>query len=410
MNNRNKYTEQELIDATQIAYLKCAEGVDKNNASKNDKDYKTIRDIILSNMDIEKAKSAAKADGYNPEKMSLQHLALYSDLDPSDKAAISKLSNESLNWKIVDTHDRKSANGFYGCVIETSPNNAIVAFRGSEGIDSYDGLINDWVKNDFGLLNSMETEQQKETEKYTDELIKSGKLDKYNSLAASGHSLGGNLASHFAVATASKNTRKPIFNKLNQVANFDGPGYSDEYIDTHQNAIKRASSKITHYKWSPVGDLLYDLPGEKEVILTADKDKIQMQDDNFIKKLGHSTFGIHDVGCLVKEDDGSYKRGKKKILSRFLSGVSEKADSGFGGKAISGVRNTIGKYTSRGKDGSTNISLSGNNRTAREDVIEAAAKDSNYNTNGINGFISKVKDFFDRHKNKENTKDPMLRA
>ena len=40
------------------------------------------------------------------------------DMIQSDKDILLKLSDEALNWKIADIHDRNRENGFYGCVIE----------------------------------------------------------------------------------------------------------------------------------------------------------------------------------------------------------------------------------------------------------------------------------------------------
>lgn len=61
-------------------------------------------------------------------------------------------------WSISAVHDSNSDNGFYACVIDTGDGNAIVAYRGSEGMGSDEkGLANlqhDWIEADLGILNS----------------------------------------------------------------------------------------------------------------------------------------------------------------------------------------------------------------------------------------------------------------
>lgn len=205
-----EYTDKELKEATQIAYLGFIEKSEINLRADGKKGPFTIKELIK---DVE--------------------------LDDFDKKIMENLTEEMLNWKIVDINDTINQNGFYGCVIETSPENAIVAFRGSEGFDTYSGLVYDWAQSDFGLLNSKETPQQAETERYADELVKRKVLDKYKSIAVTGHSLGGNLASHFAVVNAYEGTRNSTFEKINQVVNFDGPGVSEEYLKYNEKAIQK---------------------------------------------------------------------------------------------------------------------------------------------------------------------------
>ena len=216
-----KYTDKELKDATQIAYLNF----------------------------IEKSVNNMKADGKN-FPFSIRDLMKGADIDSNDKEILELLPESALDWKIKDIHNTKNENGFYACVIETSDENAIVAFRGSEGFTQYRDLVYDWGQSDFGLLNNKETPQHTETEKYANRLAEEKVLDQYKSIAATGHSLGGNLASHFAIVNAYGDQKKDIFQKLNQVVNFDGPGVSNKYLEYNEDAIKKAAPKIQHYKWS----------------------------------------------------------------------------------------------------------------------------------------------------------------
>ena len=73
---------------------------------------------------------------------------------------------EMQNWKIAAVHDTNPQNGFYGCIIETGDGNATLAFRGSEGMDNPEGLIHDWLGSDLGLLDSPQTRQHAEVERF----------------------------------------------------------------------------------------------------------------------------------------------------------------------------------------------------------------------------------------------------
>lgn len=148
------YTDKELKEATQIAYLNCIEKNIKNLIADGETGPFTLKELISQNIDLDLAKKNLALEGKSIEKMKLQELAQYSDMSDLDKEIIGKLSDEMLEWKIADIHDMTSENGFYSCVIETSPKDAIVAFRGSEGTKTYSGLVYDWIDADFGLLNS----------------------------------------------------------------------------------------------------------------------------------------------------------------------------------------------------------------------------------------------------------------
>ena len=321
------------------------------------------------------------------------------DMIQSDKDILLKLSDEALNWKIADIHDRNRENGFYGCVIEIDDNNAIVAFRGSESGD-YSGLVNDWMKADFGLFKNKTTEQQKETEEFLNKLITDGTLDKYSSIAATGHSLGGNLATHFGIIASQGESRRELFSKLNQVVSFDGPGFSKEYINYYKGAIKESASKIKHLKWSLVGCLLNDIPGEQIDFLQTDEDVLD--------EMKFKAFGKHTTDSIKFSRTGKAIRGDQDIISRFLHSISVKAEYvptklvidalvpdgiqrvlGLGLSAIKKLINKINKedvYTvDEGmQSGTIHRYLEGKNvKSGREDVTTAAKEDRTYNTNSL---------------------------
>lgn len=286
--------------------------------------------MILSIIDIEEAKrNYVEATNDAPEKATLQELVEYSDLSNAEKERIASFDNEVFKWKILDIHDANERNGFYACTIETEEADAMIAFRGSEK----DDMVYDWVLGNIGLLNSMSTLQHIEAQKYADELITKGILDKYNEVDLVGHSLGGNLASHFAIS-CSNPERQSLFEKIGQCYNMDGPGFSQAYLKEHSQEINMAESKITHYKWSAIGSLLNDLPNEKKEVLTVEDRGlvINLNDmaetfSNFKDSLFYDTVGKHSTTSLVFDEDGVAQRGRQDVLSQVFHDESVKIDS-----------------------------------------------------------------------------------
>ena len=86
----------------------------------------------MSWMNFDVAMLLAKQAGIPQEEITLQTLVKYSDFSEADKSIIQTLSNEMLDWKIIDIHDMNDVNGLYACTIEDSKERAIIAYRGSE--------------------------------------------------------------------------------------------------------------------------------------------------------------------------------------------------------------------------------------------------------------------------------------
>ena len=367
--NRETYTDKQLKDATQVAYLNFLERAIKNRMADPEKGKGpfVIKDLLMDCVDgekLEKDLSKAKQELKQAEeglskakqelkqaeeefsksenksiialkkikianqkvfyenekikKMPFAELATYTDLIPFDQDIIANLSEEALNWKIIDIHDRNKENGFYGCVIETDDNNAIVGFRGSEGIKDYEGLVNDWIKNDFGLFKNKCTEQQKETERFLDSLAKDGTLDKYSSIYVTGHSLGGNLSSHFVVASAIGEHRKKIFDKIAKCVSFDGPGVSKEYLEYYKEGIEKAGEKIKHFRWSLVGCLLNDIPGQQNEDLTTN--------EKILEDMKLASFEKHTTKSIMFSKTGKAIRGPLGTFEKFMHSISVKAE------------------------------------------------------------------------------------
>lgn len=209
------------------------------------------------------------------------------------------------NWKIIDRYNTNETTGFYGCVIETNNGEAIVAFRGSEGMLNLSNYKNDWVESDFKLLNSTLTTQQGEAYEFMKRISKSDYIKNYDSLALTGHSLGGNLAMHSMVVSALPEVN--LQGKIKTCVNFDGPGFSDEYVKEHMPEIKQVTDKITHYKWSPVGSMLPPLPGVEPIPL-----KVEWK-----LSITYYLIGRHATESLVFDGENAV-RGEETVLDKVV--------------------------------------------------------------------------------------------
>lgn len=315
-------TENELTGASQLAYLGCLKRSQTSLKLDGRKGPYSIRELIMESFNTDVARKLAVGAGIPEDKITLQDLVKYSDLDDSDKSIIKNLSLNEMGWKIIDIHDTRDVNGFYACCIEKSDRNAIVAFRGSESMKKFSNVVNDWLRADFGLLNSRSTRQQEEAENYGTEISRKGLLDQYEEVAVVGHSLGGNLATHFTISTATEE-KKELFNKITQSVNLDGPGVSDEYIKEHRERIEKAAPKLTHLKWSAVGDLLFDIPGENSEFLAINE---ELHQNNPIERMKYKAITRHRTTSLVFDEDGKAKRGKQDMVSKGLSVISKSVD------------------------------------------------------------------------------------
>ena len=338
------FSNKEMKEATQIAYLSILEKASANLEAEGKKPPYSLEEMILSVIDVDAAKERfAKQTGEDPSKAGIKDLVQFSDLKESDWLRITNFEDEIFNWKILDVHNMNPENGFYACTIAKSDSEAIVAFRGSENMHNFHNLVQDWMKADFGLLNSEKTEQQEEAEKYADELIQKGILDGYSNIGVTGHSLGGNLASHFTIACA-QNGREELFDRITQCDNLDGPGFSEKYLLANQEAVAKAEGKITHYKWSAIGNLLNNLPNEKEEFLAINNNKFN---NNPIAKIRYLGIRRHDTQSLQFDEEGNAKRGKQDFMSKALGDISRKADKYLPVMVITTVINAAHKALSK---------------------------------------------------------------
>ncbi|WOO35551.1 Mbeg1-like protein [Anaerocolumna sp. AGMB13020] len=292
------YTDKELRDATQIAYMDLSHGYNYLVEIKNEKPPFSIRQIINS----------------TKEEMIQKNL--------EDKIKKGDISIDLDSWKITEIHDKNDENGFYGCIIETSNNEAIVAFRGSEEPSINNQLQFDWIDADIGLLNSTETLQQTEVNLFLSDIKNKGLLDKYTYVASTGHSLGGNLSDYFTIQAANE-----LSDKMKQSVNFDGPGFSKEFLESNKINIESVSGIMKHYQWSAVGNLLFPVPGVEFVtsdIKNYSETSKYLQDER--KEYSYYLIARHDTRSLKYDEHGNLVNGKMDNLAWFMGKISKLID------------------------------------------------------------------------------------
>lgn len=241
---------------------------------------------------------------------------LGSILSPSQKAELTSLGipeSEFSGWSLAAVHDTNADNGFYCCVIETSPGSATVAFRGSEGMESgLSNAVNDWALADLGLLNSTQTTQQAEIHRFYEQ--NQQLLQRYDHIATTGHSLGGNLAEYATVMS----TEYGLDGRIDQCVSLDGPGFSNEFISRYRGQIDQVSGKMRHVRYSTVGRLLNDLPGVS--YQTADVRNVPGKDK-------YNSFTRHDMAYInIDPKTGMAVPGKTDFVAGTFSMVSKVLD------------------------------------------------------------------------------------
>lgn len=230
------------------------------------------------------------------------------------------IKEEEINsWSISGVHNTNSDNGFYACIIETSPGEAAVGFRGSEPMDELGNVVNDWVGADIGLVNSTCTNQQEEVDRFLQKYQE--QLNGYDSVAMAGHSLGGNLAEYATIVSY----KYGLDDNITQCVSMDGPGFSKEFIDKYRDQIEKMSGIMYHPRWSFVGTMLNDLPGveyqyvQVEVKVTEDEDGNKIVDN-------YNAATRHKTKYLVYDENGNLVEGEQDVLSKITSVISEGVD------------------------------------------------------------------------------------
>ena len=167
-------------------------------ANYSDREMLAFSDIAyersLSDYDALAANSAKYPDG----KVPLSDLLPASRID--EISSTYGISADTIsNWKVASSPGDR--NGFLACVIETSPEHAAVAFRGSQDMLDPEAALTDWRHN-LQLLNRTCTEQQAEADRFI--AANRDLLNGYESVGMTGHSLGGNLAEYSTIMARTK--------------------------------------------------------------------------------------------------------------------------------------------------------------------------------------------------------------
>lgn len=296
------YTDEELMVAAQLAYYDLS----PDSLNGKDRSFQTLLEKnpqILLELDLalEKAKnentSATKISKLEAEKQ------LFIDIQ-NGKQPYS-------DWIVKDIKDDNNASGFYGLLIETGKESAIVGFRGSEGHGNQ--FEKDWVNADFAMLNSISMEQQDEATAFMAEINRNYQYEQY---ATTGHSLGGNLSFHGAI-TAPPEMRA----KINLALNADGPGFSEEYLAHAEYAegLKEMSGKMDHYQWSLVGALLNPVPG-------AEYSSIKTNAQVYGKYDLDSLTTKHSIAFVEFDGKGQIKQGEMDFFAESIGKFSKEAD------------------------------------------------------------------------------------
>ena len=275
------YSDAEMRIFTAIAHLDMTD--EFNRLSEGGTKPVSIKDMNLSQKDLDMLKE---------KNVSLEDIEDYC---------------------IAAVHDKDSENGFFGCVIQTSPTEAAMAFRSSEQLDK-DYLIADLVDP---ITSDYETAQQAEVR----EFLESSKdvLNRYESVSSTGHSLGGNLAETAAILYSEYVGK----DNLTSCTSFDGPGFSQSFIDSHREQIAKVIDKLTGYTYSPVGKMFYTLPGRK----TVEIEVIDDLKDEIIPFSRHDTPGIKfdENGNVIPRKPGATSIGDvvSDLTSQILHNVTK---------------------------------------------------------------------------------------
>ena len=132
------HSEKDLLVASQIAYFDLGD----------DFEDRTLSDILAGRPEMRHNLMSK----LNNEKDELKKISLQKSIDLYDE--ITNDSSKYGSWVIKSVKDDNKKSGFYGCLIETGENEAIVGFRGSEPFSDMHHLRTDWLEADLALLNS----------------------------------------------------------------------------------------------------------------------------------------------------------------------------------------------------------------------------------------------------------------
>ena len=207
------------------------------------KDGRTVADIIAA-----AEKDIAKGTFNANYEMTLQEWQdVFDQVKASDRLCSYTVTNYVSN---PDTEMRAA------CFINdtANPTDVNVIFRGTRG--PYE-----WHDNGETIYMS-DTPAQLAAKEYIENLPQ----EYGNNLTVSGHSKGGNKAQYVTVTTG----------RVGECVSFDGPGFSDLFIEKYKSRIKQNRSKIVNIsaEQDVVNALLKPIAGERIFIQTEEQNPI----------------------------------------------------------------------------------------------------------------------------------------
>lgn len=321
------YNDKDYMDASRLAYMDFDKAMEQLGEGKH-----SIRELLK-----------IKYEGLNDTSVDgIRKYAETCENDDDKSRLLSFCENEKvLDWKMVVSDNQNSASGFCASIIETGEGKAMIACRGSEAMGKYLNDTGDWVDTDFNLLVQEDSNQQQLAAEL---FLKENKdlLMKYDNIDITGHSLGGELATHMAVTCA--NEHGELFDKIERCVNLDGPGHNQEYYDQYdKDILLKVGAKTTYYEWSGVSGNLKPIPGST-VIHAQIKDIKELNPDaNILDDLGYILLVRHHLdspelnnGNLVvastngkikvNEHDGIMEIGEPDTISQMIEGLTNTLD------------------------------------------------------------------------------------
>ncbi len=321
------YNDKDYMDASKIAYTNFDNAIESLGGGKH-----SIRELIK--------------EKYKLEDTSLETIRKYAQSceNADDKSRLlSYCENEKvLDWKLVVSDNQNSASGFCASIIETEEGKAMIACRGSEALGKYENDRGDWVDTDFNLLVQEDSNQQQLAAEL---FIKENKdlLMQYDNIDVTGHSLGGELATHVIVTCA--NEHREIFDKIERCVNLDGPGHNQEYYSQYDyDMLREVGAKTTYYEWSGVSGCLSPIPGATVIHAKIKDIKDVNPNANILEDIGYMLLARHHLDSPELKDGNivvASTNGKIKINEH--DGITEIGEADTVSKMIEGLTNTLDK-------------------------------------------------------------------
>jgi len=222
---------------------------------------------------------------------------------------------EGKDYKIVDSEYDKLS-GFAAYAISTPQNEVIVACRGTQ-IGKDDTIIEKAqdILTDIGLgLDPGTTQQHRDMEAFVNRLEKRG----YNGYYFTGHSLGGNVATHGAGTVDNPDKVKGVYT-------YNAPGFNDAYWILYGWKLKRINN-ITNFQneYDYVSSILRT-PGKSVAIKSSRDGDHGGFDDHSINAytINGESFEENETGTKQLQTKGGEVLGDaaNAFLSLFIPGV-----------------------------------------------------------------------------------------